>query len=277
LALSQIWHLWRFSPLLLFRAIYYQHIVRPWSQFDGGAVAGILSLDVSSNAPRPLAYLNSHSMYEIGRRRITPQPHCIGKFLPRYGTLHWSETWDQIHLQSLDRAVIDVNWKIAHGVLYTASRLVTGFGMANIDLQCHCHADAETLEHLFFECRYARILVGWVYFNLMQYDGSATPFTVEELLFGVSRVRRKLIPNVIIWMLQVVKHYLWVVRNDFRFRNQVRNEADCLKAIIARLKFLLEVLAGRCRSPSQIRSFEKQWLANKTLAHFEGEKLVFSF
>jgi hypothetical protein len=110
---------------------------------------------------------------------------------------------------------IHVNWKIAHGVLYTASRLVTGFGMANIDLQCHCRADA--------------------------------------------------------------KHYLWVARNDFRFRNKVRTEADCLKAIIARLKFLLKVLAGCCRSPSQIRSFEKQRLANKTLGHFVGEKLVFSF
>ena len=117
---------------------------------------------------------------------------------------------------------IHVNWKIAHGVLYTASRLVTGFGMANIDLQYHCRADAETLEHLFFECRYARILVGWVYFNLMQYDGSATSFTVEELLFGVSRARRKRIPDVIIWMLQLVKHYLWVARNDFRFGNKVR-------------------------------------------------------
>jgi hypothetical protein len=256
---------------------FYQHIVRAWSQFDGGAVAGILSLDVSSTAPRPLVELNSHSTYVIGRRLITPQPHCIGKFLPRYGPLHWSETWDQIHLQSLDRTVVDVNWKIAHGVLYTASRLVTGFGMANIDLQCHCRADAETLEHLFFECRYARILVGWVYFNLMMYDGSATPFTVEELLFGFSRARRRRIPHIIIWMLQVVKHYLWVARNDFRFRDQRRTEADCLKAIIARLKFLLKVLAGRCRSPSQIRSFEKQWLANNTLGHFEGEKLVFSF
>jgi hypothetical protein len=120
-------------------------------------------------------------------------------------------------------------------------------------------------------------LVGWVYFNLMMYDGSATPFTVEELLFGFTHARRQRIPHIIIWMLQVVKHYLWVARNDFRFRDKRRTEADCLKAIIARLKFLLKVVASRCRSPSQIRSFEKQWLANKTLGHFEGEKLVFSF
>jgi hypothetical protein len=89
----------------------------------------------------------------------------------------------------------------------------------------------------------------------MMYDGSATPFAVEELLFGFSRARRQRIPHVIIWMLQVVKHYLWVARNDFRFRDKRRTEADCLKAIIARLKFLLKVLAvvlllkfGRLRS-----------------------------
>ena len=95
---------------------FYQHIVRAWSQFAGGAVAGILSLDVNSTTPRPLVELNSHSTYVIGRRLITPQPHCIGKFLPRYGPLHWSKTWDQIHLQSLDRASLDR----ASLVIYTA-------------------------------------------------------------------------------------------------------------------------------------------------------------
>ena len=256
---------------------YYQQLFHAWFQFDGGAVNSILSLDVSSAKPRPLAQITAHSSYVIGRHLITPDPHCVGKFLPIYGTLHWPETWDQIHMTTLDRAVVDVNWKIAHGVLYTASRLVNSFGMASIDPQCHCRADEETLEHLFFECRYSRILVGWVYFNLMMYDATATPFSVDKLLFGFSRERRKRIPNVIVWMLLVVKHHLWLARNDFRFWGKLRTEAECLKAIIARIKFLLKVLAGRCRSPSQIRLFEKQWLANQTLGHFEGEKLVFSF
>ena len=149
--------------------------------------------------------------------------------------------------------------------------------MANIDVMCHCRADEETLEHLFFECRYARLLVAWVYFNLLQYDARATNFTVKELLFGFSRERRKSIPKVIVWMLQVVKHRLWVARCDFRYRNTLPTEAECLKVVIARVKFLLKVHGGQCRSPAQVRDFEKEWLANKTLGHFEGEKLVFSF
>ncbi|CAB4018750.1 Hypothetical predicted protein [Paramuricea clavata] len=256
---------------------YYQFLLRAWFQFDGGVVDGLLSLDVSSDRPRSLPEITSHVAYVIGRRLVTPEPHCIGKFRPTYGPLYWSQTWDQVHLTTLDRPVVDVNWKIAHGVLYTASRLVNSFGMANIEVRCHCRADEETLEHLFFECAYARILVGWVYFNLMVVCPSAPPFTVEELLFGINTNRRRNVPKIILWMLQVVKHHLWVARCDFRFRGVLRTEAECLKAMIARLKFLLKVLAGRCRSPSQIRSFEKQWLANKTLGHFEGEKLVFSF
>ncbi len=136
---------------------YYQQLFRTWFQFDGGAVNSILSLDVSSAKPRPLTQITAHSTYVIGRHLITPNPHCVGKFLPIYGTLHWSETWDQILMTTLDLAVVDVNWKIANGVLYTVSRLVNSFGMANIDPQCHCWPDEETLEHLFFECRYSHI------------------------------------------------------------------------------------------------------------------------
>ena len=166
---------------------FYQHLVRAWSQFDGGLAEGYLALDSSTATPRPLSQLNTHSTYVIGRRRITPEPHCVAKFLPLYGPLHWPQTWEQIHITSLDRAVVDLNWKITHGVLYTASRLVHRFGMANINPQCHCRADKESLEHLFFECRYSRILVGWVYFNLLGYDANARPFTVDELLFGFSQ------------------------------------------------------------------------------------------
>jgi ABC-type sulfate transport system permease subunit len=58
----------------------------------------------------------------------------------------------------LDRPVVDVNWKIAHGIIYTASRLINSFGMVNIDVLCHCRDDEESLEHLWNT--YARILVG---------------------------------------------------------------------------------------------------------------------
>ena len=237
----------------------------------------MLSLDSTSLNPRALGQLSTHVTYVIGRNALNIRPHLVTKFRPQYGDLHWPQTWAQIHLQSMDRSVVDLNWRIAHGVLYTATRLAHSFGMAKIDPSCHCQFGDEILEHLFFDCSYAQLLLGWVYFLFLTCDERAQRFTAAELLFCFSAAKRKRVPDVIVWLLNVVKHALWVARNDFRFRRVRRTEAQCLQAVISRTKFLLKVLAGRCRSPSQIRAFEKQWLASSTLGHFEGEELVFSF
>ena len=56
------------------------------------------------------------------------EPHCIAKFAPTFGVLYWSTTWRTLSFFDLDRQVLDLNWKIAHGVLYVAQRLVS-FGL----------------------------------------------------------------------------------------------------------------------------------------------------
>ena len=47
----------------------------------------------------------------------------------------------------LDRQVIDLNWKVAHGVLYTVEHL-TFFGYS-LPLECFSGNHLESLEHLF--------------------------------------------------------------------------------------------------------------------------------
>ena len=103
---------------------YYQSMIRAWHKFDAGHRNNILCLAASSDTPQMLPELSTYATYVIGRRLITPDSHCIEKFLPTYGPLYWPQTWQQIHLTSLDRPIVDLNWKVAHGVLYTASRLV---------------------------------------------------------------------------------------------------------------------------------------------------------
>jgi hypothetical protein len=76
----------------------------------------------------------------------------------------------------------------------------------------------------------------------MVYDPAAKPFTVEELLFGVNTHRRRNVPQIILWMLQVVKNHRCVARCDFRFLGVLRTEAECFKAMIARLKLLFKVV-----------------------------------
>ena len=59
-----------------------------------------------------------------------------------------------------DRKPIDLCWKVAHGVLYTAHRLVS-FGL-NVPPDCFCGHSIETLEHLFFYCPLDKSGLDWI-------------------------------------------------------------------------------------------------------------------
>ena len=82
--------------------------------------------------------------------------------------------------------MVDLNWEIARGVLYTGAHLAINFGMHQVDSRCFCAAADEMLEHLFFKCKLARLSVAWVYNNLEHINPTAGRFTVDELLFGGS-------------------------------------------------------------------------------------------
>ena len=60
----------------------------------------------------------------------------------------------------MHRHVIDLSWKVAHGVLYTAERL-SSFGYA-IPTACFCGHPLETLDHLFFSCPLADCVLSWL-------------------------------------------------------------------------------------------------------------------
>ena len=257
---------------------FYQIIFRAWQALDGDlSHNNILMLDKHSAVPLAIENFSSRTTSSLLRRKAYVEPHCQDKFRPLYGWLHWSLTWDQLHICTLDQPIIDLNWKIAHGVLYTGAHLAYGFHMAHVDPQCFCGADDKTLEHLFFECELARLLVAWVFFNLMLRNPTAQRFSVDELLFGFSAARHQAIPSIIIDMLQVMKHTTWVAWCDFRFRQTRPLAHVCLLKAIAKLKFVLHLLGRRCETVAQIRTFERDWLTRSTLGHFEGKELVFSF
>ena len=176
---------------------------------------------------------------------------------------------------NLDCTIINLNWKIAHGVQYTGACLFYNFHLANVSPLCFCGADDETLEHLFFECEVAHFLVAWVFSHLQSIHPTASRFTVDELLFGFSDVRRRMIPSVIIFILLVMKHIIWVAECDFRFRQKKPVIRECLQKPIIKLEFFLCLLSRWCKATAQICTFELEWLAQGTLGHFEGTKLVF--
>ena len=67
---------------------------------------------------------------------LTRQPHCIQKFAVSFGPLDWSSTSKSLQFMPFDRQVRDLNWKIVHGVLSTAERLIS-FGY-QYQLSCFC-------------------------------------------------------------------------------------------------------------------------------------------
>ena len=95
---------------------------------------------------RPLLSMSTN-FYSLRAAR-PPPPHCVEKFRPQFGDLYWPSTWSQLFCFNLDHPVIDLSWKVAHGVLCTADRLI-GFGY-DIDATCFYNTALQTPSHLFF-------------------------------------------------------------------------------------------------------------------------------
>ena len=81
------------------------------------ASGGLFQQDVSTVSTK-LVY-----SYLLSATHVTP--HCVAKFFPQFGPSSWSCTWRQLFFFDLDRQVIDLTWKVAHGVFFTARRLVS--------------------------------------------------------------------------------------------------------------------------------------------------------
>lgn len=118
---------------------------------DGSYSAARSSLVMASgHAFATVSSRSAKSCYVYLLSECYSPPHCVLKSSHRFGNLYWSTTWDQFSLFSLDRPVIDLSWKIAHVVLYTAACLFS-FGL-NYGVSCFCRQAIETPEHLFFSC-----------------------------------------------------------------------------------------------------------------------------
>ena len=119
-----------FSPRSL--PPFYQSLLLAWRSVDGSFSKSWSALVMASTDPHQFALAASMSaksayLYLLSAHFVPP--HCEEKFLPLYGTLYWPTTWRQLHFCPLDRPVIDLAWQVAHGVLYTADRLIS-FGYA---------------------------------------------------------------------------------------------------------------------------------------------------
>ena len=201
-----------FSPDVL--PPFYATLLKAWRTLRGSVSTSGLVVASTSASPLPIDSVSCKSCYQLLLSFNPCVPHCVCKFNLTY-QIDWSSTWKSLFFLPLDRQVIHLNWKIAHGVLYTSAHLIS-FGYA-IPSTCFCGHASETLPHLFFHCPLAQSGISFI--KSLLFRASPTAPTIEErhLLFGFTGAEFQQVPKIFAYLLKVCKFLVWHQRNDFRF------------------------------------------------------------
>ena len=105
----------------------YSSLLFAWRSLNGSFSTPHNSLAVGVRLPlacTPVAGVSTRSCYLYLLSENMVQP-TTDKFSFTFGPLNWPATWRSLSFFDVDRHVIDLNWKLAHGVLFTAQHLWT--------------------------------------------------------------------------------------------------------------------------------------------------------
>ena len=257
---------------------FYKSLLLAWRSLSGSFSPLKRSLVYGSSTPlvcSPVSDMSTRLCYRYLLSENMVPPHCVAKFNILYPDLDWPATWRSLSLFHLDHHVIDLNWKIAHGVLYTAQRLAS-FGLS-VPLPCFCGAPVESPEHLFFFCPLAQSVLSWLQSLLFVFSPMCPVLLLRHVLFGLNSHELRTTPHVFVYLLSLCKFFLWQSRNDFRFRNSRPGAVDVIARVKSRLKFHLVIFFRRFTSGRRRLFFHRQWGARGTVASVVDGKLVFSF
>ena len=254
---------------------FYHSVLSAWASLDGGFMPDLNSLCIARHSDASLLKLTDMSTrhcYSFLLSRSPPTPHCEVHFAPGFGLLYWAATWKQVHLFPTDRPVTDLAWKSAHGVLYTAQRLIS-FGY-NYSASCFCNAPLESIEHLFFYCPLAQSGISWIQFHLLSAVPAAPELLCRHVLFGFTPDELRAVPPVFVYLLHLHKYFIWRARNDFRFRDVRPSAIELINSIKIRLKFNLSILSKRFVSSRAKRRFVRQWGASGRFAKYSNGSII---
>ena len=262
-----------FSPSLL--PPFYKSLLLAWRGLDGSFSVSRDSLvfgSSSCHACSPVFSMSTKLCYLYLLSEHMVPPHCVGKFAPVYGALYWPTSWRSLNFFDLDRQVIDLNWKIIHGVLYTAQRLAS-FGLS-IPLACFCGASVESLEHLFFYCPLAQSVLSWLQSLMFCFSPMCPVILCRHVLFGFNSDELRTVPRIFVYLLLVCKFLIWQSRNDFRFRDVRPGATSIIIRVKARVRFNLPLFFKRFKSPRRKRYFNRQWGARGVVATVSAGQLT---
>lgn len=254
-----------FNPSVL--PPFYKSLLLAWRGLNGSFSIPRNSLVYGSSSCHvvcPVANMSTKCCYLYLLSENMVPSHCVTKFAPVFGSLYWPSTWRSLSFFSLDRKVIDLNWKIAHGVLYTAQRLVS-FGLP-IPLDCFCGALVESPEHLFFSCPLAQSVLSWLQSLMFNFSPMCPAILCRHALFGFSSDEFRVVPRVFAYLLNVSKFVIWRSRNDFRFRGVRPDATSVIFSVKSRVRFFLPCFFKRFKSGRRQRYFHRQWGARGVIA-----------
>ena len=178
---------------------FYSALFRSWLVLGGSMSSSGLIFGGSVDGPFPVNSMSCKFVYSLFIKLNPAVPNCVFKFFFFFGALYGPATWRSLFFLPLDRKVSDLNWKIAHGVLYTAQRL-SSF-CPSIPLACFCGFQLESLEHLFFFCPLVQIGYAWVQTQLSRASPLAPSISLRHALFGFSSDEMRCVPRVFCYLL----------------------------------------------------------------------------
>ena len=252
---------------------FYRELVLAWRACNGSFASGSLGIGVGIDFCSVYSVsTKSAYLYLLSERFV--RPHCEVKFYPVFGSLYWPTTWRQLFFFDLDRPVIDLCWKLAHGVLYTAERL-SSFGY-DLPTACFCGHPMESLQHLFFDCSLASSVWDWVQSLLFSVSPLCPSILPRHVLFGFSPDEFRCIPRFFVYVVNVCKFIIWVARNDYRFRDVRPSAVDVIESVKSRVRFHLPLFFRRFQSARRRRYFVRQWGARGVFCSLVNDRLVVS-
>ena len=254
---------------------FYSSLLAAWREVGGSFSVRRASLVMASLSPHHFAEvetITAKSAYLYLLFEHLSAPHCEVKCFPVYGSLYWPATWRGLFLFDLDRPVIDLSWKIAHGVLYTADRLVS-FGY-DVDSSCLCGLALECPSHLFYFCSLAHSVLSWLQSLMFSFSPLSPLLLSRPVLFGFDSAELRRVPRVFVYLLFLCKYFIWQARNDFRFRDVRPGASVVIVNVITRAKFHLPLLYKRFRSSRRRRYFHHQWGANGVVGSVLDDVLI---
>ena len=235
-------------------------LLQAWKVVDGAFSVAKVTLVIGASSglvSTPVSFVSTKSVYTYLLSGHRSDPHCVAKFAWQYGPLYWPLTWDQLHWFDMDRPVIDLSWKVALSVLYTAERL-SSFGYA-VPTDCFCGP-------VVLFCPLAQSVLSWLYSLMFRCSPLAPSLLCCHVLFGFNRDELRCVPRVFVYMLNVSKYFLWLARNDFHFRDVAPSAVTVLENVMVRVRFSLPLFFKRFQSPCRRRYFVHQWGARGVVA-----------